>query len=81
MGEPNDAGTRWVFGVDDSLAHLLADAATGESGVLVTMCGREYPAHRTPTFSVAPALIICPACEPYAGIERPAPVFPTPTHY
>lgn len=81
MSEQNNPGTRWVFGADDSRAHILADTATGDSGVLVTMCGREYPAHHTPTFSVPPALTICPGCTPFARIDRPAPVFPAPTHY
>lgn len=55
MSEQDNPGARWVFGLDDSRAHLLADTATGESGVLVTLCGREYPAHHTPTFRSPPA--------------------------
>ncbi|MGH3904059.1 MAG: hypothetical protein ACRDTE_07720, partial [Pseudonocardiaceae bacterium] len=66
-----NAGVWWVFDPGDCFAHVLADPTTAESGVLVTMCGRELPAARTSMFSVPPSLALCPVCGPSGGMTRP----------
>ncbi|MGH3795053.1 MAG: hypothetical protein ACRDSP_09200 [Pseudonocardiaceae bacterium] len=74
---------RWVFDPADSFAHVLADP---QPDVLVTMCGRRFPTDHTPTFGVAPSLVVCPTCAPHGEIEWPPAAStptprPTPTHY
>ncbi|MGH3903916.1 MAG: hypothetical protein ACRDTE_06990 [Pseudonocardiaceae bacterium] len=64
-------GIRWVYDPGDSFAHVLADPAAAPA-VLVTVCGRELPAERTPTFPVAPSLAICPVCSAGEPAERTA---------
>ncbi|MGH8883009.1 MAG: hypothetical protein ACRD0P_37650 [Stackebrandtia sp.] len=70
-------GLRWVFDPGDCVGHVLADPAA-TSAALVTRCGRELPAERTPTFPVAPSLAVCPACEPAERAARPPTEFSTP---
>ncbi|MGH3908913.1 MAG: hypothetical protein ACRDTE_32730, partial [Pseudonocardiaceae bacterium] len=69
-------GLRWVYDPGDSFAHVLADPPAAASVALVTVCGRELPAERTPTFPVAPSLAVCPACEPTERAARPPVAFP-----
>ncbi|MGH3903802.1 MAG: hypothetical protein ACRDTE_06390 [Pseudonocardiaceae bacterium] len=77
-------GLRWVFDPGDSFGHVLADPAATTPAVLVTVCGRELPAERTPTFPVAPSLAVCPVCPvcsaggPVEPVTRPPAAFPTP---
>ncbi|MGH3908286.1 MAG: hypothetical protein ACRDTE_29500 [Pseudonocardiaceae bacterium] len=69
-------GMRWVFDPSDSFGHVLADPAAAAPAVVVTVCGRELPAERTPTFPVAPSLAICPACERAERTALPPAAFP-----
>ncbi len=49
-------GIRWVFDPADCRAHALADPPAAPPGMLVTVCGREFPADRTTTYGVAPSV-------------------------
>ncbi|MGH3630026.1 MAG: hypothetical protein ACRDRL_21620 [Sciscionella sp.] len=71
-------GIRWVFDSTDSRAHALVNPAPPET--LVTVCGREFPADRTPTYGVPPSIRVCPTCKPSEDFEPPPAVFPT-FHY
>ena len=65
-------GVRWVCDPGDCVAHVLADPApAAEPGVLVTICARELPIERTPTFSVPPSLVVYRVCGPSGRIETP----------
>lgn len=75
----NEDSTRWVFDPGDSCSHLLADPTATTPTSLITLCGRELPTERTPTFSIAPSLAVCPICEPPGRLERPRAAFPTTT--
>lgn len=74
-------GTRWVFDPDDSFGHVVAGSTPAELGMLVTRCGKQFCIERTATFSVPPSLAVCPVCRPRQSSERPAGLFPTPTHF
>ncbi len=65
-------GIRWVFDPGDCVAHVLADPAAVTLAVLVTRCGRELPAERTPTFAVAPSLAVCSVCSAGEPAEHTA---------
>ena len=74
-------GVRWVFDPADSRAHALADPPAAPPETLVTMCGLEFPADRTPTFGVAPSMSVCSTCKPSQDFPPPPAVFPTPHYY
>ena len=76
-----DEGVRWVFDPAESRAHALADRAAAPPEMVVTVCGLEFPADRTPTYGVAPSVRVCPICKPSEDFQPPPAVFPTPHYY
>ena len=81
MNLDENEGVRWVFDPADSRAHALADPSAAPPGVVVTVCGRDFPAGRTPTYGVTPSGRVCPICQPSEDFPPPPAVFPTPHYY